>query len=83
MCCVLRSFFARPSVSVAQVIFSGATTNSDSGVTDIARIYPALREMAASAMPLLVHSEVMRLMYTLCCGPCVGGAGDRPIRGYF
>ena len=37
---------------------AGATTNSDSGVTDVARAYPALEAMEACAMPLLVHGEV-------------------------
>jgi len=36
----------------------GATTNSDSGVTDMNAIAPALAAMAAVGMPLLVHSEV-------------------------
>ena len=37
---------------------AGATTNSDSGVTDIRRIYPALEAMQRGGMPLLVHGEV-------------------------
>ena len=37
---------------------AGATTNSDSGVTDIARCYGALEAMAEHGMPLLVHGEV-------------------------
>ena len=37
---------------------AGATTNSDSGVTDIELVYPALREMARQGILLLVHSEV-------------------------
>ena len=37
---------------------AGATTHSDSGVTDIRRIYPALEAMQRSGMPLLVHGEV-------------------------
>jgi dihydroorotase len=37
---------------------AGATTNSDSGVTDLARCYPVLEAMAEAAMPLLVHGEV-------------------------
>jgi dihydroorotase len=37
---------------------AGATTNSDSGVTDLARCYPVLEAMSAHAMPLLVHGEV-------------------------
>ena len=37
---------------------AGATTNSDSGVTDIARCYPTLEVMERHGMPLLVHAEV-------------------------
>ena len=37
---------------------AGATTNSDSGVTDIARCYPTLEAMERHGMPLLVHAEV-------------------------
>ena len=37
---------------------AGATTNSDSGVTDIRKTYPALEEMQQCGMPLLMHGEV-------------------------
>lgn len=37
---------------------AGATTNSDSGVTDIANIYPTLEEMQAQGLRFLVHGEV-------------------------
>ncbi|MEO6422257.1 MAG: dihydroorotase [Candidatus Nitrotoga sp.] len=37
---------------------AGATTNSDSGVTDIRKTYPALEEMQCCGMPLLMHGEV-------------------------
>jgi dihydroorotase len=37
---------------------AGATTNSDSGVTDIARCFDTLEAMSALGMPLLVHGEV-------------------------
>jgi dihydroorotase len=37
---------------------AGATTNSESGVTDIEKCYPALESMQACGMPLLVHGEV-------------------------
>uniref|UniRef100_A0A7S2XFX1 Dihydroorotase n=1 Tax=Lotharella oceanica TaxID=641309 RepID=A0A7S2XFX1_9EUKA len=36
----------------------GVTTNSDSGVTDIKNVYPAMEEMAKVGMPLLIHGEV-------------------------
>ncbi|UDM49984.1 dihydroorotase [Cupriavidus sp. MP-37] len=37
---------------------AGATTNSDAGVTDIRRCYPALEAMQRVGLPLLVHGEV-------------------------
>jgi dihydroorotase len=37
---------------------AGATTNSDSGVTDLARCDPVLAAMQECGMPLLVHGEV-------------------------
>jgi dihydroorotase len=37
---------------------AGATTNSDAGVTDIARCFDTLDAMAEAGMPLLVHGEV-------------------------
>ena len=37
---------------------AGVTTNSDAGVTDIRKTYPALEEMQRCGMPLLVHGEV-------------------------
>lgn len=37
---------------------AGATTNSDAGVTDMRKAYPALEEMQRCGMPLLVHGEV-------------------------
>ena len=37
---------------------AGATTNSDSGVTDIARVFDTLEAMAQAGMPLLIHGEV-------------------------
>ncbi len=38
---------------------AGATTNSDSGVTDIRHCYKALEAMQEHGMPLLVHGEVV------------------------
>jgi dihydroorotase len=37
---------------------AGATTNSESGVTDLARVYPALGAMEKHGLPLLLHGEV-------------------------
>ena len=50
---------ARASGIVAAVKYypAGATTNSDSGVTDIGECTEALRAMADTGMPLLIHGE--------------------------
>ena len=45
-------------IVAAKLYPAGATTNSDSGVTDIANIYPALETMQKLGMLLLVHGEV-------------------------
>ena len=37
---------------------AGATTNSDAGVTDLVRAYPALAAMEKHGLPLLLHGEV-------------------------
>lgn len=37
---------------------AGATTNSDSGVTDLKKAYTAIAEMEKIGMPLLLHGEV-------------------------
>ena len=37
---------------------AGATTNSDAGVTNIERTFPALEAMTSLGMPLLLHGEV-------------------------
>lgn len=39
---------------------AGATTNSDSGVTDIKNVYAVLEKMQALEVPLLIHGEVTR-----------------------
>jgi dihydroorotase len=44
--------------SAAKLYPAGATTNSDSGVTAIARIEPVLAVMERIGMPLLIHGEV-------------------------
>ncbi|GAB0147561.1 MULTISPECIES: dihydroorotase [Marichromatium] len=49
---------ASGAVAACKLYPAGATTNSDSGVTDIARIAPVLEAMQRNAMPLLVHCEV-------------------------
>ena len=47
-----------PEIYAAKLYPAGATTNSDSGVTDVAHIYPALEVMQKAGMPLLLHGEV-------------------------
>ena len=50
--------FAEGVFSAAKLYPAHATTGSAHGVTDIARIMPALERMAAIGMPLLIHGEV-------------------------
>jgi len=45
-------------VFAAKLYPAGATTNSSSGVTDIANIYHVLKQMQTVDMPLLIHGEV-------------------------
>jgi dihydroorotase len=45
-------------ISACKLYPAGATTNSDSGVSDISNIYDTLAEMEACGLPLLVHGEV-------------------------
>jgi len=51
---------ARESGAVHAVKYypAGATTNSDAGVTELARCYAVFEAMAESGMPLLIHGEV-------------------------
>ena len=37
---------------------AGATTNSDSGVTALSNVYPAIEAMEKCGLPLLIHGEV-------------------------
>ena len=48
----------RGDVVALKLYPAGATTNSDSGVTDLNNIYEALEAMAECGLPLLVHGEV-------------------------
>ncbi|MEM7671476.1 MAG: dihydroorotase, partial [Pseudomonadota bacterium] len=45
-------------ISAVKLYPAGATTNSASGVTDIARVLPVLERMAEIGLPLCVHGEV-------------------------
>ena len=55
---VLAEGFQDGSWVAAKLYPAHATTNSAHGVTDIARIEPAMARMAQIGMPLLVHGEV-------------------------
>ncbi|RMS13446.1 Dihydroorotase, partial [Pseudomonas coronafaciens pv. coronafaciens] len=56
----IRTAKASGFVYAAKLYPAGATTNSDSGVTSIDKIFPALEAMAEVGMLLLVHGEVTR-----------------------
>ncbi len=45
-------------VKAVKLYPAGATTNSDAGVRDIARVMPVLERMAEIGLPLCVHGEV-------------------------
>ena len=45
-------------VTACKLYPAGATTNSASGVTDLARIYPVIEAMQKAEMPFLLHGEV-------------------------
>ena len=46
------------SITALKYYPAGATTNSDSGVTDIKKIYSVLEAMMKNGLPLLLHGEV-------------------------
>ena len=54
----LQSGFEGRVWVAAKLYPAGATTNSESGVTDISNIYPALAQMERIGMVLCVHGEV-------------------------
>ncbi|MBD8491661.1 dihydroorotase [Pseudomonas syringae] len=56
----IRTAKASGFVYAAKLYPAGATTNSDSGVTGLDKIYPALEAMAEVGLLLLVHGEVTR-----------------------
>lgn len=56
----IREAKASGFVHAAKLYPAGATTNSDSGVTSIDKIFPALEAMAEVGLPLLIHGEVTR-----------------------
>jgi dihydroorotase len=55
----LASGFEQGVFTACKLYPAGATTNSDSGVTDIRNIDAVLARMAEIGMPLLVHGEVV------------------------
>lgn len=54
----IRKAHATGFVKACKYYPAGATTNSDAGVTDVRKTYPALRAMAELGMILCIHSEV-------------------------
>jgi dihydroorotase len=56
----VRTAKASGFVYAAKLYPAGATTNSDSGVTSLDKIFPVLEVMAEVGLPLLVHGEVTR-----------------------
>ena len=55
---IVRAAMQGKQAVAAKLYPAGATTNSQSGVTHLEHIYPALEAMAELGMPLLVHGEV-------------------------
>lgn len=55
---VIREAAAHPDIYAVKYYPAGATTNSDSGVTAIENVYPALEAMSEAGLPLLLHGEV-------------------------
>lgn len=55
---IIRDAYRNGQAIAAKLYPAGATTNSDSGVTALENIFPALEAMAEVGMPLLVHGEV-------------------------
>ncbi len=54
----IRRASDRECVHAVKLYPAGATTNSEAGVTDLRRTWPALDAMQVSGIPLLVHGEV-------------------------
>lgn len=55
----IRLAAEHPDVFAVKLYPAGATTNSDDGVSDVEKIYPALEVMQDVGLPLLVHGEVV------------------------
>ncbi|KAL7527101.1 hypothetical protein ACHAWF_002040 [Thalassiosira exigua] len=54
----IRKAHATGLIQACKYYPAGATTNSDAGVTDVKKTYPALRAMEEVGMVLCIHSEV-------------------------
>ena len=54
----IRLAVENPHVHAVKYYPAGATTNADSGVTDISHTYAALEVMEELGLPLLIHGEV-------------------------
>jgi dihydroorotase len=54
----IHTAYAVKAFHAAKLFPSGATTNSENGVTDIKKVYPVLEAMQEIGMPLSVHGEV-------------------------
>ncbi len=54
----LKAAFAVKAFHAVKLFPAGATTNSESGVTAIKKVYPVLEAMQEIGMPLSVHGEV-------------------------
>jgi dihydroorotase len=50
---------ARGLVQAVKYYPAGATTHSESGVTDLRRVYPVLEALERAGLPLAVHGEVV------------------------
>jgi len=55
----IRRAHASGFVHAVKYYPAGATTNSDSGVTELAKAYQAIAAMEEAGMPLLLHGEVV------------------------
>ena len=54
----IEKLSSSPFIHAVKYYPAGATTNSDSGVTDLKKTYNVLEKMEKFAVPLLVHGEV-------------------------
>ena len=54
----IRTAVENPYMHAVKYYPAGATTNADSGVTDISKTYAALEVMEELGLPLLIHGEV-------------------------